>query len=69
MNHLDVIVKLHNQRMTALERAERAINMAASVCVYSSFLQHAVENVHLARVEENVDFDAKKKLLAEETQP
>jgi len=50
--------------MRALDRAERAINAAAALS-YSTFLYHAAENVKLAKVQENADFDAKKRLLSE----
>jgi len=64
VTRLDIVIELHNERMRALDRAERAINAAAALS-YSTFLYHAAENVKLAKVQENADFDAKKRLLSE----
>lgn len=53
--------EIHLERMKAIDRAARAVERAANLC-YNSFLEHAAENIRLARIQEEKDYEAKVKL-------
>lgn len=61
---MTVIDEIHTDRIQAIDRAARAVNKAASIC-FNMFLEQAAESIRLARIQEQKDYEAKKRLEQE----
>jgi hypothetical protein len=61
---MNATYEIHIERLKAIDRASRAVNKAAEMC-FNMFLDHASENIRLARIQELEDYEAHKRVEKE----
>jgi hypothetical protein len=59
------IDRVHNERMDALNKAYKYTELANNM-LFMSEARHALENLRIAILQENVDYQKHMKVLAEE---
>ena len=61
---LERIKEIHNERIEALDKAYKTIEDVNNM-ILSSFIFHAMENIRLAKIEEDVCFQSRCKNIYE----